>query len=157
MAGGGERRVVHAGFHMQRWAACRDDDGVPPELALDHPFPGVVLMLGQRPPDVSLEARDAWLLERELPRQLPGSGVALCLSLSPRALPESSPAWTPLPEGWERRTLEVFFLDRDPRTAWSTFFPSLCAGLREARMGDVALAAAFVPTIPGTDRYVDEL
>lgn len=152
-----ERELVHASFYSHRWAACRDLDGVPPELALEHPFAGLVLMLCERPEGVVAAARDRWLLESELPALLAGSDAALCLSLASRELPPDSPAWAPPEPGSERRSLEIFFLERDPREVWQELFASFGERQAAAGMGEVALAAGFVPTIPGTDRYTDEI
>jgi len=156
MQGGGDRTLVHASFYAHRFAAGRDADGVPPEVALDHPFPGLALWISQRPPGVSLEEREGWLLGSQLPGMLAGSGAALCLSLAPRGLPESSPVWTPPEEGADRRSLELFFLEGDPRREWGRL-AGFGAAQRDAGMGEVLFASPFVPTIPGTDRYVDEL
>jgi hypothetical protein len=151
-----ERTRLHASFHDHRWSALRDEDGVPPELALDHPFAGVVVVLSLRPEDVTTEARDAWLLAHELPATLPGSATALCLSLVPRPLPEDSPVWVPPSEEDRRRHLELHFLERDPREAWPGSFAGLEERFAAAGMGEVQLAAGFVPTVPGTDRFAED-
>lgn len=157
MHGGGKRQAVHASFYDHRWAACRDDDGVPPEVALEHLFPGLVMVISERPEGVSAEARERWLLEERLPQVLPGSDVALCLSLDPLQLPESSPAWTPPAPGAVRRHLELYFLDRTPEVGWAERFADLGEAHAAAGFGEVAFAAGFLPTVPGTDRYVDEV
>ena len=149
--------TVHASFYRYHWAACRDEDGVPPELGLDHPFAGAVMLMSDRPEGVSDEARDAWLLEEHLPALLPGSAAALCLSLNPLELPEDSPAYAPRPEGFERRSLQIYFLDEDPRACWETLFAQQGASFAKAGMGEVSFAAGFIPTIPGSDRYADEI
>lgn len=157
MDGGGGRKAVHASFYAHRWAACRDDDGIPPEVALDHPFPGVVMVISERPEGVSAEAREKWLLEEQLPKALPGSDAALCLSLDPLQLPKESPAYVAPVPGAERRGLELYFLDRDPRESWQSLFGGLADAHAAAGMGEIAFAAGFIPTLPGTDRYVDEV
>ena len=157
MDGGGGRRAVHASFYAHRFAACRDDDGVPPEVALDHPFPGVVLVLSERPENVSAEARERWLLEEHLPSALPESSAALCLSLDLLQLPEASPVYVAPDEGADRRGLEIFFLDRTPDAVWAEEFAAFGEAQEKAGMGHVSMAAGFVPTLPGTDRYVDEV
>jgi hypothetical protein len=157
MDGGGGRKAVHASFYAHRWAACRDSDGIPPEVALDHPFAGVVMVISERPDGVSAEARERWLLEEYLPEALPGSDAALCLSLDPFQLPEESPAYVAPEPGSERRGLELYFLDRDPREHWDEFFGSLAERHSAAGMGEIAFAAGFIPTLPGTDRYIDEV
>jgi len=157
MDGGGGRRAVHASFYAHRFAALRDPDGVPPEVALDHPFAGVVLVLSERPEGVGREARERWLREEYLQQTLPGSSTALCLSLELLALPETSPVYVPPDEGADRRALEIFFLDRTPDAVWAEEFEGFGDAQQAAGMGTVSLAAGFIPTLPGTDRYVDEV
>ena len=53
--------------------------------------------------------------------------------------------------------IELYFLDRDPRESWASLFEPFGPAQRAAGMGEVAFAAPFIPTIPGTDRYVDEV
>lgn len=155
MDGGGGRRAVHASFYTHRFAACRDADGVPPEVALDHLFPGVVLAISERPPERSAEERERWLLGDYLPKTLPDSSIALCLSLDPLPLPEASPVYTPPDRAAERRHLEIYFLDQTPDSVWDGEFAGMAAATADAGMGQVAFAAGFIPTIPGTDRYTD--
>ncbi|MBJ20885.1 MAG: hypothetical protein GY910_20545 [bacterium] len=157
MAGGADRKAVHASFYVHRWSARRDDDGIPAEVALDHPFAGVVMVISERPEGVTAEAREKWFLEEHLPKTLPGSNAALCLSLDPLQLPEESPAYVAPVPGSERRGLELYFLDRDPREGWDALFGDFARTHAEAGMGEIAFAAGFLPTLPGTDRYVDEL
>ena len=140
-----------------RLAVTREDDGIPPEVALDHVFPGVVLVLSQLPEGVTSEARSVWLVDEYLPKTLPGSSAALCLSLDQLQLPESSPVYVPLEDGADRRTLEIYFLDRTPDAVWSETFAGFGTAQEAAGMGEVSMAAGFLPTIPGTDRYVDEI
>jgi hypothetical protein len=157
MDGGGGRSAVHASFYAHRWTACRDEDGIPPEVALDHPFSGVVMLISERPEGVTVADRDRWLLEEDLPKRMMGSDAALCLALDPFQLPEESPAYVAPAEGSDRRSLELYFLDRDPRESWDTLFADYAEIHAKAGMGEVAFAASFIPTLPGTDRYVDEV
>jgi hypothetical protein len=150
------RRPIHAGFYRHRWTASRDADGVPAELALDHPYAGVVLVTIDRAPEQAA-AVERFFREEHLPRILPGSPAALCLGLEPMPLPADVPAYIPRPPDLERRALHVYFLEEDPRRAWRTLFAPQGRLLEAAGLGRVSLAAPFVPTIPGTDRYADEL
>ena len=131
--------------------------GFRPEVALDHPFAGVVMVMSERPEGVTAEERERWLLEKHLPQVLPGSEIALCLSLDPLQLPEASPVYSPPPPGFDRRHLELYFLDRDPGQNWDSTFAGFGAAQSAAGMGEVGFASGFIPTIPGTDRYVDEI
>ena len=74
-----------------------------------------------------------------------------------RQLPEESPAYVAPAPGSERRALEIYFLDRDPRESWESLFADLGQTQSAAGLGEVAFAAGFIPTLPGTDRYVDEV
>jgi hypothetical protein len=157
MDGGGARKAVHAGFYRHSWAALRDEDGVPPEVALDRGFPGLVMVLSERPEGVAADARDRWMQTQRLPQRLPASPVALCLSLTPLELPKASPAYRAPAPGFDRRHLELYFLDETPDAVWEAEFAELGAAQSAAGMGEVLFAAGFVPTVPGTDRYVDEV
>lgn len=150
------RRPVHAGFYRHRWSAFRDPDGVPAELALDHPYAGVVLMMLDRAPEQAA-AVERWFREEQLPRALPGSPVALCLGLEPMPLPPEVPAYIPRPPDLERRSLLAYFVEGDPRECWREFFEPQARLLAGSGLGSVSLAAPFIPTLPGSDRYADEL
>ena len=155
MDGGGQRRAAHASFYSHQWALLRDEDGVPPEVSLDRSFPGIALVISERPEGVSAEARDAWLRDEHLAAQMPGSSVASCLSLTPLELPKASPAYRAPEPGFDRRSLEIYFLEETPDRVWPTFFEKLGASQAAAGMGEAAFVAGFIPTDPGTDRYVD--
>jgi hypothetical protein len=150
------RRPVHAGFYRHRWSAFRDPDGVPAELALDHPYEGIVLTMIDRAPG-NAAGVERWLRQEHLPRTLPGSPVAMCLGLEPMELPPEVPAYIPRPEGLDRRALLLSFVETDPRRCWAEVFETQQRELAETGLGSVSLAAPFIPTIPGTDRYADEL
>lgn len=150
------RRPVHAGFYRHRWSASRDADGVPAELALDHSYAGLALVMLERAPEAAAEV-ERWLREGLLPRMLRGSPAALCLGLEPMPLPEEVPAYIPRPQGLERQALLLFFLEADPRACWKQVFEPLGPALAATGQARLALAAPFVPTIPGSDRYADEL
>ena len=152
----GQRVQAHAGFYHLRSRLRRDPDGVPPELALEHPFPGVVLLMIDRDDHVERERLaseyGAWLASR-----LPGTPASLCLGLEPEPLPDDAPSYVVRPSGLERRSLQIFFLESDPRECWDGLFPEQDAWLRERGLGHVSYAAPFIPTVPGSDRYADEL
>ena len=152
-----EHRVqAHAGFYQLRWQVGRDADGVPAELAQEHPFAGVTLLMVDRAEGVDREAFEAAYRAWIAPR-LAGTPAALCLGLEPEPLPDDAPAYVVRPPGLERRSLQMFFLQSDPRECWDDVFGAQDAWLREAGLGHVSYAAPFIPTIPGTDRYADEL
>lgn len=151
------RQQAHAGFYRHRWGTFRDADGVPAELALDHPFAGAALLMVDREPDVEPAALDDWLRREHLPRTLADSTAAMCLALEPLPLPPDAPSYVARPDGIERRSLHLYFLEEDPRQSWDRLFAPQAEQLRDSGLGRVVYAAPFIPTIPGSDRYTDEL
>jgi hypothetical protein len=51
----------------------------------------------------------------------------------------------------------LHFLDADPDEAWPASFGDHAARLEAAGVGRLVFAAPFRPTVPGTDRYADEV
>jgi hypothetical protein len=151
------RRQAHAGFYRHRWHVSRDADGVPAELALDHPYAGVALVTVDRNEGADAAALETWLRQEHLPSVLRDSPAALCLGLEPTPLPDDAPAYVVRPPGLERRTLLLYFLEEDPRASWSALFAAQEEQIADTGRGRISWAAPFVPTIPGTDRYTDQL
>ena len=146
------RRQAMAGFYHHRYTVCRDADGVPPELALDHPFAGAILVMVDRNDDVEGEAFDTWCRETYLPARLEGSAAAICVVLEPVPLPDDAPSYVVRPEGLERRSLHLYFVESDPEACWQELVVNA-----EPERGRISYAAGFIPTTPGSDRYSDEL
>jgi len=51
----------------------------------------------------------------------------------------------------------LWFTEVDPREIWAESFAGGGQDVAASGMGRVELAAPFIPTIPGTETYVDEL
>lgn len=138
--------LAHAGYYHVDHATTRDADGVPAALALDHPFPGLVLTLVEtRDPD----ALAAW--QREETR----GAVALSVGLAPRPRPPGALQAVDSP-AWPDRMAWLHFLDAEPATVFTATFGDRAARLEAAGVGRLVFAAPFLPTLPGTDRYADE-
>ena len=60
------------------------------------------------------------------------------------------------PTGGEERTMQMFFLDADPRECWDRFH-AYADTIDSSGLGTVVLAAPFIPTVVGTDTYTDQL
>ena len=152
------RDHIHTLMYVHRWAYGREDDGVPPALALDHPFKGLVAVMVDRAPDSSLDARSfsGWLRDEMIPAAVADSAIALVIATTPIPLPEGAPVFQPDNPGQDRRTLLLCFLDQDPREAWADVH-ALADAVTAGGHGTVSYAAPFVPTIPGTDTYTDQL
>lgn len=75
----------------------------------------------------------------------------------PTPLPGDRMTYVKQVEGVGTRLTLLWFLERDPREVWADHFTGLDAEIAGTGLGRLELAAPFIPTVPGTDRYVDEL
>jgi hypothetical protein len=142
------RDHIHTLLYRYRGAEQRDTDGVPAELALDHPFRGLGAVVverkegsGDTAPDTALE---------------PDSPVALVLKFAGVPLPPDAPVTQPGTDGVGRRELQLWFADAEPHHWWPTV-RNYADSLRTSGEASVRWAAPFIPTIPGTDTYCDQL
>jgi hypothetical protein len=151
-----QREHIHTLMYVNRWAVARDGDaGVPVPLALEHLFGGLVSIMVDRNEDVAPRDMSAWLRD-ELPGLMADTPWALTCALTPIPLPEGAPVFQPDNPGQDRRMLLMCFVDTDPRECWDAF-TGLGAAIKAGGLGEVSYAAPFIPTIPGTDTYTDQL
>jgi hypothetical protein len=52
--------------------------------------------------------------------------------------------------------LLMCFVDGDPRESWGVF-EALGEAVMSGGLGEISYAAPFIPTVPGTDIYTDQL
>ena len=150
------RDHIHTLMYVHRWSFERDEDGVPPALALDHGFPGIAAVMVDRDEGTDARAFSHWLRDECVPGVVTGdSAIELVVAATPIPLPEGAPVFQPDNPGTERRMLLLCFLDRDPTEAMDDL-RSLTAAV-DAGEGTVSYAAPFLATIPGTDTYTDRL
>jgi hypothetical protein len=152
-----ERDHVHTLLYNYAWEFRRDPDGVPIEVALDHPYRGFVPVFIDRAEDVSNEALWDWLRSEHLPGLLPGSDADLVAAFTPIALEVDAPGDVPREAASDRRTLLLWFLNTPPEVAWETVIVEHRRRVAESGLGTVVAALPFIPTIPGTDTYTDKL
>lgn len=74
----------------------------------------------------------------------------------PTPLPGDRMTYVKQVEGVDTRLTLLWFLEADPRTCWDRF-RGWETEVAETGLGRVELVAPFIPTVPGTDRYVDQL
>jgi hypothetical protein len=130
---------------------------VPVELALDHPYRGFVSVFIDRSENVTNEELWAWLRTEHLPALMPGSDADLVAAFTPIALEGDAPGDVPREAASDTRTVLLWFLNTPPQVAWEPVVAEHRRRLEEAGMGTVVAALPFIPTIPGTDTYTDQL
>jgi hypothetical protein len=141
-----QRDHIHTLLYRYRGAVHRDHEGVPPELALDHPFPGMAAVMVER----------TGAMDVPRPPLSPGSAVAMALTFDPVPLPPDAPVSQPGLERLEQRELQLWFCDTEPEIVWP-LVRAYAGAVHASGAGTVLWAAPFLPTVPGTDRYVDQL
>jgi len=149
------RTHVHTLMYTRDWTHYRDADPVPVALALDHGYAGMVTVHVERNQGVPQDALDRFMQETHLPTMLAGSPIASCTTWS--GLPQgNAPMAIPRVENLDRLDLQVYFLDEAPPAAWDRFI-ALGEAIAASGLGRVTLAAPFLKTVPGTDKYADQL
>ncbi|MFF1378644.1 hypothetical protein [Streptomyces sp. NPDC058308] len=158
-----DRTHVFTAFQDHEATVYRDGAAGPRDFhALDHPYKGLVLEVidaeGPRQRGELLE----WLRARHLPRALAPRGevtapAAMVTLFRPTPLPGDRMTYVKQVEGVDARLTLLWFLQEDPRDCWEAWFTGRDEAVAESGLGRVELVAPFVPTVPGTDTYVDAL
>lgn len=134
-------------------AAYRDAGGPRDVHALSYPFNGLVMetLDAYRP-----EARAdlvRWLTDEHVPALIKNSASSMCLIFQTTFPPKPRPSisW------YDRRVTLLWFFEGSPIAGWPHIFANEEAAIDRVNLGRVTMVAPFVPVLPGTDRYVDEL
>lgn len=134
---------------------------MPIELALDHDYPGLGVVVSEPADGVSSEQLLDWLEMSAAPTLLGHDGPD---SLASWTLDEQfrsskrreSPMSLGTSGGDENRILQLCFLNTEPSQCWDAF-RLYGEEIDRGGVGRVTFAAPFLPTVIGTDTYVDEL
>jgi len=153
-----DRTHVFTAFQDHEATVYRDGAAGPRDFhALDHPYQGLVLEVI----DVESAESRGDLLEhlraKQLPRALAGSPAAMVTIFRPTPLPGDRMTYVKQVEGVDTRLTLLWFLQADPRECWQEHFAGRADAVAESGLGRVELVAPFIPTVPGTDTYVDQL
>lgn len=151
-----ERTHVFTAFQDYLGAVYRDAEGPRDIHALNYPYQGLVIEVFDAVEGADPAELAAWLSGTHLPGRLAGSAAALATVFAPMPLPGRTPGYVKAVEGVGRRLTVLYFLEAAPDEVWELF-----AGDGEAvaatGLGRLEFAAPFVPTVPGTDKYVNDL
>jgi hypothetical protein len=142
-----ERDHIHTLLYRHAWTAG-SEDGVPAELALDHPFGGLTATLVDLADGVSAAGLGAWV-QASFPPELE-------IGFSPIPLPDDAPVMQVRLARPERRVLNLSFTTESPATWWDEQHRA-AERLERDGIGRMLWTAPFIPTIPGTDTYTDQL
>ena len=148
-----DREHVSTSLYDLVHAAQRPDHTVPVEIGLDHPYPGLAVAWVDRAADATLDDVSSWIAGDLLPDLLPGSNAALAALWRPRDYPGMEGTGS----GVGERLCLTLFLSADPRTSDTALLDSIESALAASPVATLTLAAEFIPVIPGTTTYLDEL
>ena len=151
-----ERTHVFTSFQKYRGAWYRDVTGPRDVHALDHHYGGLVLEVIDSADREGRERVIAWMRDERAPSVMRGGPVAMGLAFQPQPLPGDKQPYMKDVEGVDDRLTVLWFTDGDPREAWDLFAGAGWA-VDASGLGRVELMAPFLPTIVGTDTYVDQL
>ena len=143
------RDHIHTLMYKYRGEVHADPDGVPAELALDHRYPGLVLVIGELADGVHDTQITEWVQSRPLPSDQ-------VVTFTPIPLLGNAPSDVPRDEAKDR-FCHLYFVDGDPVEIWDKQFARLGDDLATTGLGTVVFASPFISTVPGTDTYTDQL
>lgn len=153
-----DRTHVFTAFQDHEATVYRDGDTGPRDFhALDHPYQGLVLEVVDAEDETRRAELLRWLVSEHLPGRLTGSPAAMVTVFRPTPLPTDRMTYVKQVEGVDTRLTLLWFLEADPRENWAEHFADLGDSVAEGGLGRLELLAPFVPTVPGTDKYVDRL
>lgn len=143
-----ERDHVHTMMYRHEATTARGtSEPVPPELALDHPFGGLIATVVEPATGVDLELLSTYV---------PGATASLGLSFSPIPLPADAPVTQSGLDRINSCVMVLSFTSGSPVDEWDQHRAAADDLDRKGR-GRLLWSAPFIPTIPGTDTYTDQL
>jgi len=154
-----ERTHRHTGIYKFLSASYADDDGVPVELALDHYYEGLGVVVIEPTEGNDQAALLQWLQKEAEPTLLSKGGVETVASWAmwPQDHGEQgSPMDLGTDGGAEDRIVQLCFSECEPREMWDSF-RQYAKAIDAGGVGRVTFAAPFFPTDVGTDKYTDQL
>jgi len=157
-----QRRHVYTAFHRYCFGLVRDEGPLKPHLALDAPCAGLLVEIVDAPGPDGFERLQGVLRDDVLPPALAGSSASMVLAFAPKEFSQGlidqpgTPRVEP-PEKVGSRLCLLWFLDADPTDGDAPDLRRHHGALEASGAGSLAFSGAFVPTVVGTDRYVDEL
>jgi hypothetical protein len=149
-----DRAHVSTSLYDFRGSVNRPDWPVPAEISLDHRYAGLVAAWVDRAPDADIGDLEQSLLRDVLPAMCSdGSPVAQALVFAPRDFPGVPNSGVAVGE----KVLVAMFVQGDPRASWSAHFTGFGDAVAATGKGTVGLVAPFIPVVPGTETYLDQL
>jgi len=151
------RTHAHTKLYDFEGAVSRWRDGVPLELALDHPYEGLVVLCCEPGDGGSHDAlAEASADHVAILLQAPGMDLVSNWRFHVEERDFEAPMALGSEGGTTERMVQLGFVQGRPEAVWPAVH-RYAADLEASGAGRVTFAAPFIPTIVGTDTYTDEL
>ena len=159
-----ERHHAHTSLYFTTGSTPRDPDGVPAHMALDHPYAGLVSVHVDREGETSHGDLVGWFESSAAPALFadgpdgpsPVDQVQHWRPIIPKGDQGKAPMKLGTGPGTRARSMLLAFTSVPPEQCWDRI-RELTDRIDESGLATVRLAAPFIPTIPGTDTYTDQL
>jgi hypothetical protein len=151
-----QRDHIFTAFQEFLTSFRRDEDGPRDIHAFDRNYGGLVVEVIDAPEGGQLDAVVDYVRTVRAPLAF-ANGVAQAVLFTPIPLPEDRMSYVKQVEGLGRRVTVLWFTDADPRESWDAAFSGAVEQSKEAGVGKAEFVAPFIPTVVGTNKYVDEL
>lgn len=155
-----ERTHAHTSLYFFTGAEHRDADGVPRHMALDHPYGGLISIHLDRSEGVKQDDLAAWMRSEGRHILFDDDSLIDQVQNWRPIIPKGSEGDAPMElgssPGTRQRSMQLLFISGDPATQMNRV-RAYIAALESAGVGTTRLVAPFIPTIPGTDTYTDQL
>ncbi|WP_173922464.1 hypothetical protein [Agromyces sp. Marseille-P2726] len=154
-----ERDHVYTSFTDHAGTVYRDARVARDIFALMDPAPGLVLGLVDAPNADERPALERWLLDEYLPPRVNRGGPATSAMVfrtnppDPRLRPDVLAGLARVAGNGGRLTV-LWFLDENPSVHWAEQFARVGEEVADGG-GELTLLAPFIPSLMGTDTYVD--
>jgi hypothetical protein len=153
-----ERTHIHTVLYDHQWSVQKNDWGTSIELALDRPYAGLVVNVGELADGVEHGDIERWTRDEWAPRAMATSwGPDLIGNSTPLPLLDDAPPDVPRIANADRRFMQLHFLDHDPAEGWAEGYGRYGAELEASGLARHLWTAPFQQTVFGTDTYTDEL
>jgi hypothetical protein len=155
-----ERTHAHTALYDFAAVTYAEADGVPLELALDHHYPGLAVIVVE-PAGTTPEALPDWLQRGCVRSLLDGSPAAMVATWTQHQRPQAEDSPPPpmslgADGGSGDRLVQLAFLEDDPVGCWQAF-RDYAGAIDASGNATVTFAAPFLRTVVGTDTYTDKL
>jgi hypothetical protein len=156
-----ERDHIFTAFQEYLGVSYRDEAGPRDIHALEYPYSGLVVEVIDAAEGHTAQDVLTWLREVRAPQVMAAAPVVMGLYFTPLPLPEDRMSYVKQVEGLGRRVTVLWFTEVPAVDAWDAAFrgAGVVGSPRSAPegLGRTELVAPFLPTLPGSEMYIDQL